>query len=115
MDVLDAEARRRDEVAGRILDFVRRGEAIKLPELGAESEFCGTIGRLRYCFDGEEDLLHLAIEGLDGGDVTPSEGREVAAYLLREVPPGLVWFRPGRFSQHFYCGHDDLLVSLRVG
>jgi hypothetical protein len=28
------------------------------------------------------------------------------------VPSALVWLKPGEFSQHFYVGHDELLVHL---
>jgi hypothetical protein len=28
------------------------------------------------------------------------------------VPSALIWLKPGRLTQHFYVGHDDLLGSL---
>ena len=78
--------------------------------VGAEpNPYCGTLGPFRYQFEGEEDLLHLIVTRCDGEPLTPEEGQTVAGFVLEGVPPGLVWFRPGDRSQHFFVGHDELL------
>jgi hypothetical protein len=125
------EQLRRDEVMRRILEYVRENRTIKLPafdrtlsrpsdqfallSIGLEAnEFSGTVSSFRYQFEGEEDLLHLIVTDRDGGPVTPQEGQAVAGFVLRGLPPALIWLRPGEFSQHFYFGHDELLDNLVV-
>ncbi len=81
-----------------------------LASVGVEpNPFGGTIGTYRYQFEGEEDLLHLIVTRQDGSQISAEEGQSVAKFLLPTMPVGLIWIRPGEFSQHFYCGHDDLL------
>ena len=72
----------------------------------------GHVGDFRYQFEGEDDLLHLFVVRLNGCELTPEDGQAVAAWVLDKVPPGLVWFKPGRYTQHFYLGHDDLVAAL---
>jgi hypothetical protein len=119
------ESVRRDEVMCAIRRHVREDRAVKLPAfdpstsiaaesalltVGAEpNPFSGTLGEFRYQFEGEEDLLHLIVTRVSGGALSPEEGQAVAGFVLDGVPPGLVWFRPGDRSQHFYVGHDELL------
>ena len=119
------EIERRDAVLGAILTHVREDKAIHLPDfdpstsiaadsalltVGAEpNDFCGTAGPFRFQFEGEEDLLHLIVTRIDGGAISPEEGQAVCGFALPGVPHGLVWFRPGEMSQHFYVGHDVLL------
>ncbi|MBS1705070.1 MAG: hypothetical protein JST40_04295 [Armatimonadetes bacterium] len=119
------ELRTRDAVLAAILDSVEREQRISLPPfdpkvsipgafaletIGIEpNPFGGSVGIYRYQFEGEEDLLHLMVFRLDGGELTPQEGQMVAAFLLPTVSPTQVWFKPGEFSQHFYLGHDILL------
>ena len=125
------EQARRDEVAHRLLRFIEEGRRVSLPpfdpatarpndrfalvNVGLEpNDFAGTLGRLRYQFEGEEDLLHLIVTA--GGDpLTVADGQRAAAFVLEGVPPALVWLKPGELSQHFYVGHDDLVGSLVVG
>ncbi|MBS1719873.1 MAG: hypothetical protein JST35_05445 [Armatimonadetes bacterium] len=127
----DNEQARRREVLSRILDDVRENRTIKLPDfdpdlsqsggltafqsVGIEpNPYGGTVGDFRYQFEGEEDLLHLIITQVRGEALTPEEGQEVVSYLLRGVPPALIWIKPGQFTQHFYFGHDELLTHLQL-
>jgi len=78
--------------------------------VGAEDNpFSGTFGPYRYQFEGEEDLLHLIVTRLDGQTLTVEEAQVVAGFLMPNVPAGLIWLRPGEYSQHFWVGHDELL------
>jgi hypothetical protein len=120
------ELARRGQVMVRVLEEIRAGRAIRLPDfdpafsrpsdqfalqsVGLEpNDFGGAVGAYRYQFEGEEDLLHLIVTRLDGESITVAEGQAVAAFLLPDVPPALIWLRPGELSQHFYVGHDELL------
>ena len=120
------EIRQRDAVMASVLDFIRTNKTIKLPpfdatldrpsdqyallSVGLETNgFGGTIGGFRYQFEGEEDLLHLIVTSANGEIVTAEEGQRVAGFLMPEVPPALIWLRPGDYSQHFYVGHDELI------
>ncbi len=115
----------------RILEHVREGKTIKLPKfdpqlsrasekfalitVGPESdEFSGQVGPYRYQFEGEEDLLHLIVTRVDEGEISAREGQSIAGFVLRGVPPSLIWLRPGEYSQHFYFGHDELLKHLEI-
>jgi hypothetical protein len=125
------ERAERDAVVRLLLDFIARGETVRLPacvpgldRAGAPSmatvglepgQFGGAVGEYRYRFDGEEDLLRLMVVRRDGAELTPAEGRAVAAFVLDAVPPGLVWFRPGRRSMHFFVGHDVLPAHVAPG
>lgn len=71
--------------------------------------FAGTAGLYEYVFEGEDDLLHIAVTRIDHGAITPEEGQCIISWLLPGMPAGLIWIRPGEYSQHFYCGHDDLV------
>lgn len=121
-----AEFARRDAILVRIQESVAAGVAIKLPPyvpgrdasapfalVGIEpNDFGGSVGPFRYQFEGEDDLLHLFVTRLDAGPIEPREGQFVAQFALKNLSFGLVWFRPGHYSQHFYCGHDDLVAVL---
>ncbi len=126
----DAERARRDEIARRILEHIAKNRRIALPpfdsatarpndrfalvNVGLEpNEFSGTLGSLRYQFEGEEDLLHLIVTA-DGASVSVAQGQRVASFVLAGVPTALVWLKPGELSQHFYVGHDDLVGALIV-
>ena len=125
LDPLPSEITQRDGILARIVEAVAESRTIRLPAVdrgcsqGApsalvgieENEFGGRIGPYRYQFEGEEDLLHLIVTRLDLGSLTPEEGQDVARFVLPRVPPGLVWLKPGTLSQHFYVGHDDLVMS----
>ena len=125
------EQARRDQIMRLILDFVNQNRTIKLPpfdptlsrpsdqfallSIGLEAnQFSGSVGPFRYQFEGEEDLLHLINTHRDGEPVATEEGQAIAAFVLRGVPPALIWLRPGNFSQHFYFGHDDLIGNLLI-
>lgn len=127
----DIEIARRKEVMQRVLDFTRTNATIKLPEfdpnldrpsdqfalisIGLEpNQFSGTLGRYRYQFEGEEDLLHLIITAENQEAVTTEEAHRVASFVLKGMPTALIWLRPGDFSQHFYFGHDELLKHLEL-
>lgn len=122
------EIARRDAVLASVARCTRAGEAIRLPAYDPsrdvpgvvalasvgleENEFGGTVGEFRYQFEGEDDLLHLFVARTDGQEVSPEQARAVASFAMPGIEPGLVWFKPGRYTQHFYCGHDDLVAAL---
>ena len=125
----EAEIAQRNAVMAKILECTRTETRIKLPEfdparerpsdqfalinVGLEpNDFGGTLGSYRYQFEGEEDLLHLMITSISEDPVTTAEAHQVASIVLHGVPSALVWLKPGEFSQHFYVGHDELLVHL---
>lgn len=125
------ELGRRAAVLGAIREFVGSNATIKLPPFDRErsapsvhaaltsvgieeNDFGGSVGDYRYQFEGEEDLLHLIVTRLDGQPLSAEEGQAVAAFLLAPMPPGLVWIRPGEYSQHFYMGHDDLVTYIAL-
>lgn len=120
------ETAQRDAVFGALVDAVQRGARVVLPafdpstsvpadqfaltSVGAEpNTFGGTVGPFRYQFEGEEDLLHLIVTRLDGKELTAEEGQTVALFLMPQVPPSMLWLKPGQQSQHFYLAHDLLV------
>ncbi len=113
------ETERRDAVMAEIVRCINSNIRIVLPEfdpqkksnkLGAEDNpFFGTYGPYRYQFEGEEDLLHLVVTRQDEDKLTVEEAQVVAGFLVPKVPAGLIWLRPGEYSQHFWVGHDELL------
>jgi hypothetical protein len=120
----EAEELRRNEVLTLILAYIRDNRTIKLPEFSGggtgtsadyallalePNEFSGTVGDYRYQFEGEDDLLHLAVMRNDRQALSVEEARTVVSFLLPTVPAALIWLRPGTLSQHFYVGHDELL------
>jgi len=110
-----AEREERSRVIAAIAAAVNANETIRLPSRlnNSEQTFAGEVGGFHYQFEGEDDLLHLAVTRLSGGSLTAEDGQAVAAFLLEGIPPGLVWIRPGEISQHFYLGHDDLVAHVR--
>jgi hypothetical protein len=129
LEPTDAELAQRNAVMAKILECTRTETRIKLPEfdparerpsdqfalinVGLEpNDFGGVLGTYRYQFEGEEDLLHLMITSVSEEPVSTAEAHQVASIVLHGVPSALVWLKPGEFSQHFYVGHDELLVHL---
>ena len=115
----------------RILELIHANQTIKLPvfdpsidrpsdryaliNIGIEpNEFSGSVGKYRYQFEGEEDLLHLIVTTVESETLTVAEGQSVAGFVLDGVPPALIWLKPGQYSQHFYFGHDDLIGNLKL-
>lgn len=106
------EQRRRDRILENVLQHVRENRIIRLPSSSQSTgDFEGSLGEFRYLFEGEDDLLHVLIERVDGGEITPEEARPVIEFLLPDIAPGVLWLKPGQFSQHFYFGHDELLST----
>lgn len=116
----------RNTIVQLVIDFTERNEKIMLPpfsgavqqsqapssfsSVGLEpNDFGSTVGDYRYQFEGEEDLLHLIVTRVDHCELTPEEGQSVMGFLLNGVPLAMVWIRPGRFSQHFFVGHDEVV------
>lgn len=112
----------------RVVAFIRENRTIRLPDfdpslsrpsdryalisIGLEpNDFSGAVGRYRYQFEGEEDLLHLIVTAAGGETLTPEEGQSVASFVLVGLSPALIWLKPGEYSQHFYFGHEDLLAA----
>ncbi|MBS1721854.1 MAG: hypothetical protein JSS66_02485 [Armatimonadetes bacterium] len=84
-----------------------------LSTVGIEpNPFGDTVATYRYQFEGEDDLLHLFIVGTDQATLTVEEAQAVAGWILDGVAPGLLWFKPGTTSHHFYLGHDVLIEAL---
>lgn len=120
---------RRDVVLGRLVRAIAEGLPIRLPQPSSTrparttawedfdeaSEFAGVVGRWRYLFEGEDDLLHLVVARRDGSAIPVAEAWDVVAFLLPDVPRGLIWIRPGTGSHHFYLGHECLHLSLSSG
>lgn len=124
----DNDRRRRIEVIQAMLEKIRDGVMIKLPDfdpaVSQPSEkallsvslipnpYGGTVDQYRYQFEGEEDLLHLIITRIDEQPLTVEEAQQAAGFLLKGVSPALIWLKPGEYSQHFYFGHDDMAASI---
>jgi len=121
------EERRRDEVLARVVDLVRRGQAVKLPLRDGPSPpsdfallsicrdgnpFSGYVGDYLYQFEGEDDLLHLFVVRRSGLPLSVEEAQHVVSFAIPHVPPALIWLKPGTVSQHFYFSHDLLLEGL---
>lgn len=101
------EAERQRDVLSSILASIADNRIIRISDnLGGEWK------GFRYFFEGEDDLLHLAISRNEEGDLTVEEAQSVVSELLPGVPPALIWLKPGRKSHHFYVGHDDLASTL---
>lgn len=124
-----AESEWRNAVIARILQDIKAGVTIKLPDfdpgvsrpsdefallsVGIEpNPYGGTVAGYRYQFEGEEDLLHLIVVRCDGSALTAAEAQAVVDFLYPGVPPALMWFKAGEYSGHFYLGHDVLLEYL---
>lgn len=119
------EGARREEVLARVVEFIRRNRPILLPGFDGrtmeadfalqslpENDFSGVVGDYRYQFEGEDDLLHVMIGRQDAGPLEVIEAQRVVAFLAPQVSPGVIWLKPGRYSHHFYLGHDELLEGL---
>lgn len=102
------DAAQRDAVLDRLRTYVREGRVIRL-DRSPESLFAGSAGEFRYLFEGEDDLLHLAIYHAEGRALDPDETLPIARFLLPGVPEAQVWLRPGPSEHHYYLGHDLLL------
>lgn len=90
----------------------RPSDAFALQHIGSEpNPFGGVVGELRFQFEGEEDLLHLFVSRRDDEPLAMEAAQGLVSILVPEVPPGLMWCKPGEFSHHFYFGHDVLLES----
>jgi hypothetical protein len=116
---------RRESVRAALWDAIRTNQTIKLPPFdparsvatvvapasaGLEpNAYGGTVGELRYQFEGEDDLLHLMVVRRDAAPLSVESAQAVLGWLLPELPVALVWLKPGEISQHFYFGHDELL------
>lgn len=124
-----AEIAQRDQVREKLITDIKTGTTIKLPDfdstlglaaarfalqnVGAEpNPYGGTVGEFRYQFEGEEDLLHMFVTRIDERELSVDEARKVVVFVLPELPPAMIWLKPGTFSQHFYFGHDHWLESL---
>ena len=123
----DEESQVRERVIASILAATIDNVTIKLPAfdpnssvraevalqtIGVEpNDYGGSVGDYRYQFEGEEDLLHRIISRQDFAEISPAEGQAVCEWLLPWVPVALMWFKPGRVTQHFYVGHDELLKN----
>lgn len=108
MTPTETEFQVRDSVLGAVLEAVRADVRIPM-SLEPSSPYKGEIQGFRYLFEGEDDLLHLLVERVDGSEITPEQAQEVVELILPDFPSGLMWLKPGVYSQHFYFGHDELL------
>jgi hypothetical protein len=101
------ELEQRQVILNRILECIAANRTIHLSD-----EFIGQWHGYRYTFEGEDDLLHLAIEKADGAPLSVEEAQGVVADVLAGVPPSLIWLKPGFRSHHFYLGHDDMVDTI---
>jgi len=122
------ECNRRSEVLATILEDIKADRTIKLPDFDArnphpsdialfptpstQNSYNGTVYDYRYQFEGEEDLLHLIVTRIDETEISVEEGQATASFVFNGVPTALIWMRPGKFSQHYFVGHDDLIGAL---
>ncbi|MCS6830232.1 MAG: hypothetical protein NZ749_06260 [bacterium] len=91
----------------RILQAIIEDTRAGVPVSLSRRERYGTVlGEFRVQFEGEDDLLHLAITRVDGGRVAHEEAQQVADLFFRSVPKGLIQCRPAEYSVHYYIGHD---------
>lgn len=95
-------------LAGVIADIRSETRILLRPDGSAPYE--GVVGGYRYWFEGEDDLLHLAIHRADGQPITVEEAQSVVSFVVPSVNPGVIWLKQGVLSQHFYFGHDELLL-----
>lgn len=103
------EAERRGELLAAILQDIKDNRIIRVFD-----NYAGEWHGYRYSFEGEDDLLHLAISRVDGDSLTVEEAQGVVSELLVGVPTALIWLKPGERSHHFYVGHDDLAASIKL-
>lgn len=120
-----SEIAQRDGILARVYESIRQNVSIRLPEfvgstdsapsafallsiIDQTNDFGGKVGEFGYQFEGEEDLLHLFVVRLDREKISVEEAQQVVSWLLPQLPPALVWLKPGEYSQHFYFGHDVL-------
>jgi hypothetical protein len=111
----EQDRQKRSRVLKSVISAVKAGRTIRLIiayDVDSNENYAGVVGEFEYLFEGEDDLLHLAVMRSDGAPLTPQDGQAVAKFLLEGMPPGLVWIRPGEHSQHFYMGHDDLVAHV---
>jgi hypothetical protein len=129
IEATESERAERNRVVAAICEAVRTDSRILMPDfdpslsqpgesgftsVGVEpSAYSGRVGGLRYLFEGEDDVLHLMVARTDGLELDSGPARDLAAWLLEGIAPGLVWYKPGRLTHHFYCGHDDLVAAVR--
>jgi len=114
MDTTEKEEIERARILGALTNAIHADETIRVPFANDPSPFSGTVGSYVYSFEGEDDLLHISVTRRDGAKLTAEEGQAVVSWLLPGMPPGLIWIRPGELSQHFYCGHDDLVANVEI-
>lgn len=128
LNVSEFELERRNSVISAVLNAIANNVRIELPAFHPESgspattaflsasimtgPYSGRVNGYRYQFEGEEDLLHLIITQEGDGPITVTEGQAVAKFIFGNVPPALIWFKPGYYSQHYYVGHDDVAKAL---
>jgi len=97
----------------RILRALVEDVQAGVPILLERRERYGAIlGDFRVQFEGEDDLLHLAITRVDGGRVSHEDAQHIADLFFHAVPKGLIYSRPAEYSVHYYVAHDLLLRYL---
>lgn len=108
LSLSDAEAQSLDALMSRVRAAILAGETIRY----ADPQFSGAAAGLQFQFEGEEDLLHLVVTALNGGEPDLALAQALAARLLAPVSPALYWMRPGELSHHFYLAHDRLIEEM---
>lgn len=88
-----------------IVEDTRAGVTISLSQ---RERYGAVLGEYRVQFEGEDDLLHLAITRTDGGCVSHEEAQQIADLFFHNIPKGLIQCRPAQYSVHYYLGHDIL-------
>ncbi|HEY3780582.1 MAG TPA: hypothetical protein VGL56_05825 [Fimbriimonadaceae bacterium] len=100
-----AEIAVRDQIISELLSCIESNSRIPM----SDPRFAGSLGSFFYFFEGEDDLLHLGVSRSDGAPLAVEDAQQVALFLMPDLPPGVLWVKPGTYSQHFYFGHDELL------
>ena len=94
----------------RVVECVRKDEVIRYPRKADLGDYAGSVSDFQYVFEGEDDLLHLMVIRVDGGELLVESAQAVASFLMPKMLTSMMWLKPGIFSQHFYFGHDELLT-----
>lgn len=92
-----------------IVEDTRQGVPILLDR---RERYGATLGDFRVQFEGEDDLLHLAITRVDGRPISHEHAQSIAEAFFHAVPKGLIQCRPATYSVHYYIAHETFVGYL---
>jgi len=110
LTVRPSEVERRNTVLSLLRAFIQQKKTIRMNS----PAFSGEVSAYAYSFEGEDDLLHVAVWRQDQTKIEVREAQDVVQFLLPGIPPGLIWIKPGTKQHHFYLGHDEMLVDSKI-